>query len=95
MWKVLRDTRYCGSVPHHVQSVVLCVLQYERGNNVQEKRYERERQAAWDRRNLRTVSTHLKVEETERLKFYCIRRGISKYFLIQQLLREAMAAEEA
>ena len=65
------------------------------GDSVQEKRYERERQAAWDRRNLRTVSTHLKVEEAERLKFYCIRRGISKYFLIQQLLREAMAAEEA
>ena len=42
-----------------------------------------------------SVSTHLKVEEAERLKFFCNRRGISKYFLIQQLLREAMAAEEA
>ena len=62
---------------------------------MQKKRYERERQAAWDRRNLRTLSTHLRVEEAERLKFYCNRRGISKYFLIRQLLREAMEAEEA
>ena len=62
---------------------------------MQEKRYERERQAAWDRRNLRTVSTHLRVEEAERLKFYCNRRGISKYFLIRQLLREVMEAEKA
>ena len=61
---------------------------------MQKKRYERERQAAWDRRNLRTVSTHLRVEEAERLKFYCNRRGISKYYLIRRLLREAMAADE-
>ena len=31
LWKVPGDTRYCGGMPHHVQSVVLCVLQYKRG----------------------------------------------------------------
>lgn len=60
---------------------------------MQEKRYERERQAAWDRRNLRTVSTHLKVEEAEELQLYCSRMGISQYHLIRRLLREVMEAD--
>ena len=60
---------------------------------MQERRYERGRQATWDRRNLRTVSTHLRVEEAERFKLYCSRRGISQYDCIRRLLREAMAAE--
>ena len=67
----------------------------EGGYFMQKERYQRDRQWVWDRRNLRTVSTHLTVEEAERLKIYCNRRGISKYFLIRQLLREAMEAEEA
>lgn len=62
---------------------------------MQEKRYERERQAAWDRRNLRTVSTHLKVEEARKLQLYCKKQGISQYYLIRRLLQEAMAADEA
>lgn len=62
---------------------------------MQEKRYERERQAAWDRRNLRTVSTHLTVKEAEKLQEYCNRREISQYHLIRRLLREAMAADRA
>lgn len=60
---------------------------------MQEKRYERERQAAWDRRNLRTVSTHLKVEEARKLQLYCSRMGISQYYLIRRLLREVMEAD--
>ena len=62
---------------------------------MQEKRYERERQAAWDRRNLRTVSTHLKVEEVRKLQLYCKKQGISQYYLIRRLLQEAMAADGA
>lgn len=60
---------------------------------MQEKRYERERQAAWDKRNLRTVSTHLKVQEAEELQEYCSRMGISQYHLIRRLLREVMEAD--
>lgn len=60
---------------------------------MQEKRYERERQAAWDRRNLRTVSTHLKVQEAEELQEYCRRMGISQYYLIRRLLQEAMEGD--
>lgn len=60
---------------------------------MQEKRYERERQAAWDKRNLRTVSTHLKVQEAEELQEYCSRMGISQYYLIRRLLREVMEAD--
>ena len=59
------------------------------------ERYERERQAKWDRRNLRTVSTHLTVKEARELKEFCQRRGISQYALVRRLLREAMAADGA
>ena len=59
------------------------------------ERYERERQAKWDRRNLRTVSTHLTVKEARELKEFCQRRGISQYALVRRLLREAMAADRA
>lgn len=59
------------------------------------ERYERERQAKWDRRNLRTVSTHLTVKEARELKEFCQRRGISPYALVRRLLREAMAADGA
>ena len=59
------------------------------------ERYERERQAKWDRRNLRTVSTHLTVKEARALKEFCQRRGISQYALVRRLLREAMAADGA
>ena len=65
------------------------------GDSVQEKRYERERQAAWDRRNLRTVSTHLRVEEARKLQLYCQKRGISQYYLIRRLLLKLIAADKA
>ncbi len=93
----------CGKSREIPDIAVVCLTTYnpwccvcystKGGDFVQEKRYQRDRQWVWDRRNLRTVSTHLTVEEAERLKIYCNRRGISKYYLIRQLLREAMAAD--
>ena len=58
-------------------------------------KYRRTRQAAWDRRNLRTVSTHLKVEEARKLQLYCQKRGISQYYLIRRLLLKLIAADKA
>ena len=79
MWYGVRDSTFLG----------------RRGVISVWERYERERQAKWDRRNLRTVSTHLTVKEARALKEFCQRRGISQYALVRRLLREAMAADGA
>ena len=78
-----------------VKGVPQYVSRGKGGGFMWKERYERGRQAAWDRRNLRTVSTHLTVAEAQELKEFCRRRGISQYHLIRRLLREAMAADRA
>lgn len=75
---------YCGA---------LGVLQYSRGGYVEkggdfvEKPVEkRHRQAKWDKRNLRTVSTHLTVNEAFELKRICRLAGIRPYRLLRRYL---------
>ncbi len=53
------------------------MLQYSR---------DRERQAAWDKRNLRTVSTHLTVQQAERVKLWCRQNDITPYRLLKNFL---------
>lgn len=57
-----------------------------------EKRRRRERQAAWDRRNLRTVSTHLTVQEADALDVICGINHISKYDLLREFLLDYLEA---
>ena len=45
--------------------------------------YERPRQARWDRRNLRTISTHVSSEEAVRLSRLCQDRGTTVYHLMK------------
>lgn len=49
-------------------------------------RVERSRQYRWDRRNIRTVSTHLTVRDAERLKDLCKIHRISRYHLLHWFL---------
>ena len=46
----------------------------------------KERQTAWDRRNLRTVSTHLRREDAEDLKLMCYHYGTTPYALVRDFL---------
>lgn len=50
------------------------------------KRRRREKQAVWDRRNLRTVSTHLTVQEADALDVICGINHITKYDLLHGFL---------
>lgn len=56
---------------------------------------DRARQARWDRRNLRTVSTHLTVQEAEKLKRICREAGIARYHLIRWFLLSLIRKPEA
>ncbi len=60
--------------------------------------YSRDRQAAWDKRNLRTVSTHLTVQQAETLKAWCRENGITPYHLLKNILlsivRDAERAQD-
>lgn len=56
---------------------------------------DRHRQAAWDRRNLRTVSTHLTRQQAGRLQKICAKRGISQYNLIRRFLLAYIQADGA
>ena len=58
------------------------VLQYtldEEGGEIVEKARTRGRQAKWDRRNLRTVSTHVSVQEAARFGRWCRSQGTTPY----------------
>lgn len=48
----------------------------------------REKQAVWDRRNLRTVSTHLTVQEANALDVICGINHVTKYDLLHEFLLE-------
>ncbi len=48
---------------------------------------ERTRQAAWDKRKLRTVSTHLTVAEHARLQRICEIEGTTPYKVLQEYLQ--------
>ena len=52
------------------------------------------RQDAWDAANMRPVSTHLKTEEALELLAACMAEGITRYALMQQLLRDWLRARK-
>lgn len=56
---------------------------------------DRTRQAKWDRRNLRTVSTHLTVGEAKTLHRICSEAGISRYHLLHWFLISIIRHPEA
>lgn len=82
----------------HTGTFVRDVLQYiykklvRGGGNVEEKRMERARQAAWDKRKLRTVSTHLTVAEYELLQQVCERKGKTPYHVLREYLQHYISA---
>ena len=54
---------------------------------------ERNRQKKWDRRNLRTAATKLRVDEWMELRVVCAAEGVTPYALIRRLLREWLAQQ--
>lgn len=55
---------------------------------------ERTRQAAWDKRKLRTVSTHLTAAQYDRLRRVCELEGTTPYKLLQTYLRYYVQSTE-
>ena len=47
----------------------------------------------WDSRNLRTISTLLRIDEAAEIQRICERSGISQYCLIQRFLRAIITAD--
>lgn len=45
---------------------------------------ERSRQYEWDKRNLRTISTHVTVQEAEKFKEACNRKKVSPYHVVRE-----------
>ena len=61
---------------------------------MEHKPYRRERQARWDRRYLRTISTHLPVDEALRFKSLCYRRNTTPYEVLQAYIRHWSRVQE-
>ena len=51
-------------------------------------------QAAWDAENMRTVSTRFRTDQADRLREYCREANVTRYGLINYMLRAWMAAWE-
>lgn len=64
-------------------------------STAREKRKRWPRQAAWDAEHLETVSTRLPIAEATRLRRYCKEAGISRYTLLNYMVRAWMAAWSA
>ena len=62
------------------------MLQYKKSG-------DRTRQAKWDRRNLRTVSTHVSVQEAARFKRYCRRTGTTPYNELRRFILKCCGNE--
>ncbi|HIR20284.1 MAG TPA: hypothetical protein IAB33_08375 [Candidatus Pelethomonas intestinigallinarum] len=54
-----------------------------------EKPGRRNRQARWDRRNLRTVSTHVSVQQAARFGRWCRRQGTTPYHELRRFILTA------
>ena len=57
---------------------------------MRETEQTRGRQSKWDRRNLRTVSTHVTTREAEALRRICGRRGTTPYALLRRFVRQVI-----
>ena len=58
------------------------------------KRKRWQGQANWDAENMRTESTRFPVDLDTKLREYCREAGVSRYYLINYMLRVWMAAWE-
>ena len=87
LWK----TRRCGVLGGMVQCPV-CYSTFvaKGGEDTSEKPRQRGRQARWDRRNLRTISTHLTVQEAVQLQRICNTMGITPYHLLKKFLQKVI-----
>lgn len=56
-------------------------------DNSVDKRFPRERQARWDKANLVTVSTHLRLDEAADWRHACFVAGRSPYAVLQDMVR--------
>ena len=63
-------------------------FQYKKEVNVE--KYQRNRQAAWDKRHLKTISTKMTKGEYERFLDKCYLARIKPYTLVKQLVRDWM-----
>ena len=54
----------------------------------------RNRQRTWDKKHLRTVSTHLTYKDWARLQMICEAEGTKPYRLLRDYLKHYMAAAE-
>ncbi len=55
--------------------------------------YEKKPITDWTKRNLRTVSTHLTVQEADELKNLCVRMGTKPYRLVRDYLLELIQTD--
>ena len=60
-----------------------------------QRTYQRPRQEEWDRRNLKTISTHLTRQEATRLKALCAAAGISPYRLLRRFLLKVIYSQKS
>ena len=68
---------------------VLQYIQRGKGGEFVEKPGRRNRQARWDRRNLRTVSTHVSVQQAARFGRWCRRQGTTPYHELRRFILTA------
>lgn len=57
-----------------------------------EKKSDKPRQRKWDKKHLRTVSTHLRAEEVQRLRMLCLVNCVTPYALLRDWLRAYIAS---
>lgn len=53
---------------------------------------ERQRQKRWDKRRLRTISTHISLRDYEALRWRCEREGTTPYKLLQEAVQRYLTA---
>lgn len=53
---------------------------------------ERQRQKRWDKRRLRTISTHISLRDYEALRWRCEREGTTPYKVLQEAVERYLTA---
>ena len=62
---------------------------------MEKRKFERSRQARWDRRYLKTVSCHLTTRQYDTLRIICEAEGTTPYKVIQDYLRHYIRSADA
>lgn len=58
-------------------------------------KYQRPRQARWDARHLRTVSTHVPPEEAAQFRRACSAKGVTAYAVLRAFVQAYVATDAA